>query len=140
MTEPPRQAVRTVNGRFPLLRRLIVVLVFTWGVPLVSVAIFHAVEDIQNNFMMNASFGVVLMWIFLFLPHLAIVGAPFSPPTAVALAVGQWVSVGVGVGYLTRSMTHWRALFVTIIAIAAVSLAIHVLVRVVGYHVIVEGP
>jgi hypothetical protein len=129
-----------VSGRFPLLRGLIVVLVFTCGIPLISLAIFRAAEGVQHNFMMNTSFGILLMWIFLFLPHLAIVGAPFSTAMAVALAVSQWASVGVGVGYLTRSKSHWRALPVAIIAIAAVALAAHALIRVVGYRVIVEGP
>jgi hypothetical protein len=129
-----------MSRRFPLIRGLIVVLVFTCGVPLVSGAIFHAAKGVQHNFMMNASFGIVLMWIFLFLPHLAIVGAPLSTATAVALAVGQWAGVGAGVGYLTRSMSHGRTLLVAIMAIAGVSVAIHALIRVVGYLVIVEGP
>lgn len=60
-----------MSGPFPILRGLIAVLMLTCGVPLVSLAIFHANRDYEN-FVMRISFGVVLTWMFLFLPHLVL--------------------------------------------------------------------
>jgi len=89
---------------------------------------------------MNASFGIMLLWEFLFLPHLAILPEPFSFWTAVALSLGQWATAGLVVGHFTRSMSNRRTLTVAFIAIAVLSLAIHALIRVFGYQVVVEGP
>ena len=123
-----------------MLRGVIIVLLFTWGVPLISLATFYAANAAQHGFLMNTSFGFVLAWVFLFLPHVAIVPQLYSSGTAVGLALGQWTLAGIVVGQLTRSMGHRRTLVVAIIAIAALALATHALLRGVGYQIVVEGP
>ena len=127
----------TMNGRFPLLRGVIVVLVLTWGVALISFAVINAAG---TGPVAEASFGILLTWVFLFLPHQQIFPTPFSNWAAVAVALSQWTLAGIVVGHLTRSMGNRRMLVVSVIATAVLSLAMHILIRVAGYKVIVEGP
>ena len=127
----------TVNGRFPLLRGVIVVLVLTWGVALISWAVLGAAGAGRLG---EASFSVLLTWVFLFLPHQQIFPTPFSNSAAVGLALIQWALGGILVGHLTRSMGHRRMLVAAIIGTATLSLAMHILIRVAGYEVIVDGP
>ena len=125
---------------FPIVRGLIIVLGFTWGVPLLSFAVLMSASSVQHGALMNASFGLVLTWTYLFLPHANLFPTLFGAGTAIGLSLTQWTLTGIVVGHLTRSMTHWRAAVVAILSIAAVSLTLHALIRVAGYRVIVEGP
>ena len=131
---------QAVSLRFPLLRGLILVLCFTWGVWLVSLAISVAGNAAQLGALMSASFSIALLWGFLFLPHSAIFPHPFSEWTGIELALSQWVIAGLIVGHLTRSMSNRRTLSLAFIAIAALSLAVHALIRVVGYRVVMQLP
>lgn len=125
---------------FPIFRGLILVLAFTWGVPLFSLAVLKTAEGFHHGGLMNAGFGLVLTWTLLFLPHLAVVPVPYGESTAIVLALSQWAITGAVVGHLTRSLGHLRALIVAIISVAALSLATHAVIRAIGYRVIVEGP
>jgi hypothetical protein len=131
-----RQAT-TAKGRFPLLRGVIVVLVLTWGVALLSLAVLKAAGAGRLG---EVSFSILLTWVFLFLPHQQIFPTPIGNSTAFGLALSQWTLAGAVVGHLTRSMGHRRMLVVAIIATAAMSVAMHILIRIAGYEVIVEGP
>jgi hypothetical protein len=86
------------------------------------------------------TFGVALLWIFVFFPYLATIPELFSTNGGFAFAFLQWAVVGTVVGLLTRHMSRWRALVWAVLAAIIVSVLTHALLRGLGYVVIVEGP
>jgi hypothetical protein len=76
------------------------------GLALTSVAVRLGI-----NRLANASFGVVLAWFFLVLPHFGIV-APLTRPARVFAALVQWGLIGMIAGRLTVGRSVGRTLIV----------------------------
>jgi hypothetical protein len=86
-------------------------------------------------------FGLFLIWSYLFVPHI------WAYPPAVetrAILKGlhfvQWAVAGIVLGAGTRASSNRRLAWLTVLAIAAVALVVHLVFRTLGYHVAVEGP
>ena len=122
------------------LRGLLIVLGVVFGPIVVGRALIPIALSLAFSGLANLSFGVVIIWSYLLLPHLWIVRAPVSVPGLVTIALVEWALVGLVVGRLTAGRSFLRTLAVVGVSLVFVGAATHLTLRALGYHVIAEGP
>ncbi len=122
-----------------ILRGLVVVLGVAFGPVFAARAAIPLASSLGAGTVANSAFGVMLGWSFLALPVIWMVPG-FAPGTALLLSAVEWTLVGLLLGRLTAGRSFGRVLAFAVGAVVIVGPLTQLVIRALGYAVIVEGP